>query len=333
MMRRCLMICIALLFLMPAGAYAGDEAGSSYYFPYLTGNMIDASPEYVFEFITLENYPLMGEVIADDFYVYEHMGEKQPDLGLYYGDGYSSHAYAEQLQAGNLYGYYISFKGLQREDVTVAKTFESGVQWSREDMGKVKDVNLVAGDQFYLMMEIDRDGGLFPYCRTAIDASGLALGESMTVEATFDFPEFQGEEFPITVTKQLWLRRPLEESAVEGQAESILNIADIIPIATEEPMQIIGEADVPLAGPELTLTAPEVSLKLQPSTTGYVRITNAYSVNLREAPDAESARVVIARPGEQYECVGVAENGWYELLLPDGRHGFVSPKMAELVTD
>lgn len=314
----------------------GEDASRVLFFPYLFESADDVQPEYIFEFVTMVTHPLDGEIIADDFFSYEYGGTA--DLGIVYSNGYSTHAYAEQYQADNLYGYHISFGGLSRDDVAVVKTFESGVQWPEAAFGTVKEANLVAGDTFYLMMEILQDGGYLPYSRTEIDCTGLALGESITAEATFDLEEYQGESFTITVTKLLWLRRPLEEP-VEAPQETAnpAAILDLIDQAMQEQAQqtreieesVIVDEEVPLAGPEVSITAPSVSLVMPslPEVIGTAEVTNEYNVNLRALPDQESERVTVLHPGERHSCVGIAVNGWYELLLDNGLRGYVSPKM------
>ena len=46
-------------------------------------------------------------------------------------------------------------------------------------------------------------------------------------------------------------------------------------------------------------------------------------VNVRESPNASSLILDVLTPGEQLEYVGSVP-GWHEVILDDGRHGFVS---------
>jgi Predicted hydrolase (metallo-beta-lactamase superfamily) len=59
------------------------------------------------------------------------------------------------------------------------------------------------------------------------------------------------------------------------------------------------------------------------------RVTN--SVNVRETPAANGHILQVLRPGEQLEYVGSVP-GWHEVLLNDGRHGFVSKSWTRVVS-
>lgn len=62
-----------------------------------------------------------------------------------------------------------------------------------------------------------------------------------------------------------------------------------------------------------------------------IRIRESGDVNVRAKPDAESARVGKATAGKTYDCLSVADNGWYEIVLEDGTVGFVSQKLATMI--
>lgn len=64
---------------------------------------------------------------------------------------------------------------------------------------------------------------------------------------------------------------------------------------------------------------------------GMVIIANHDSVRVRAAANAESEQIGLVNPGEQYDCVSVASNGWFEIVYPDGQTGFVSNKLAVLL--
>lgn len=66
---------------------------------------------------------------------------------------------------------------------------------------------------------------------------------------------------------------------------------------------------------------------------GKVQVTNADSVNLREGPGTEYKVVSQARSGAWLVCVGQADSGWYEVIVQDGLHAFISPKLVEFTPD
>lgn len=66
----------------------------------------------------------------------------------------------------------------------------------------------------------------------------------------------------------------------------------------------------------------------EPTIIGYVRIRKEGTVNVREESNPYCRRVGIADPDTVYPCVGIAENGWYQIQLRDGTIGYVSNKMS-----
>ena len=65
---------------------------------------------------------------------------------------------------------------------------------------------------------------------------------------------------------------------------------------------------------------------------GMVTITSE-SANLRAEPQSKAELLVKAEEGDRFTCSAIAENGWYELLLPDGRTAYVSAKVSSLKQD
>lgn len=59
---------------------------------------------------------------------------------------------------------------------------------------------------------------------------------------------------------------------------------------------------------------------------GTVTIDPPNTINLRAEGNADSALVGRGAPGETFDCTGIAESGWFEILLPDGQTAYVSPK-------
>lgn len=77
----------------------------------------------------------------------------------------------------------------------------------------------------------------------------------------------------------------------------------------------------------LAFMIPAISLA---DVIGTVTIANSESTKVRAQSSADSEQISLVHPGEHYDCAGVAENGWYEILLPDGNTGFVSNRLAVL---
>lgn len=75
---------------------------------------------------------------------------------------------------------------------------------------------------------------------------------------------------------------------------------------------------------------PLASLASGTAAIGTATITNRNRVNVREGGGLEYAVISSVAPGESFPCLSVAPSGWYEILLPDGRRGFISNNLARL---
>lgn len=64
---------------------------------------------------------------------------------------------------------------------------------------------------------------------------------------------------------------------------------------------------------------------------GVVTITE--DSNLRSEGNADSTQVGKVKKGETYDCVHIADSGWFCIVLADGTEGYVSHKRAELVEE
>lgn len=64
---------------------------------------------------------------------------------------------------------------------------------------------------------------------------------------------------------------------------------------------------------------------------GQVTIGGNGTVNVRADSNSDSDRVGRVQTGETYPCVGVAENGWNQIVLTDGTIGYVSGNMSTLL--
>lgn len=62
-----------------------------------------------------------------------------------------------------------------------------------------------------------------------------------------------------------------------------------------------------------------------------VKINDDGSVNVRSEGSTKGERVGVASAGSVYPCVGVADTGWYQIMLEDGTTGYISNKKAKEV--
>ncbi len=75
---------------------------------------------------------------------------------------------------------------------------------------------------------------------------------------------------------------------------------------------------------------PLASLASGTAAIGTVTITNRNRVNVREGGGLAYTAIATVAPGESFPCLSIAPSGWYEILLPDGRRGFLSNNLARL---
>lgn len=61
-----------------------------------------------------------------------------------------------------------------------------------------------------------------------------------------------------------------------------------------------------------------------PQIIGTVTVTNPYFVNVRSGGGTSFGVIAQVQPGSVYPCVGIAQSGWYAILLDDGRTGYVA---------
>jgi hypothetical protein len=63
---------------------------------------------------------------------------------------------------------------------------------------------------------------------------------------------------------------------------------------------------------------------------GSVVVTHTSSVNVREMPNTKAKKVHYISPRGVFPCLGIAENGWYQVMVHDYRVGYVSNKVTRL---
>lgn len=64
---------------------------------------------------------------------------------------------------------------------------------------------------------------------------------------------------------------------------------------------------------------------------GTVRITHTRSVNVRSGGNQDYDQIDEVYPGQEFPCIGIAPSGWYCILLPDGRSGYLSNNLTTLL--
>lgn len=75
---------------------------------------------------------------------------------------------------------------------------------------------------------------------------------------------------------------------------------------------------------------PAPTPSLPDGAIGTIVVTNSQSVRVRAGSNQNTAQIGLINPGERYYCVGVADNGWFEIIYPTGQNGFVSNKLVRL---
>ena len=63
---------------------------------------------------------------------------------------------------------------------------------------------------------------------------------------------------------------------------------------------------------------------------GKVLILGSGTVNVRASAGQKGKKVGAVKTGDYLELVSVADNGWLEIRMEDGKTGFISPKMGEI---
>ena len=74
----------------------------------------------------------------------------------------------------------------------------------------------------------------------------------------------------------------------------------------------------------------EAEEQARAALVGKVLILGSGTVNVRAAAGQKGKKIGAVKTGEYLELVSVAENGWLEIRLEDGKTGFISPKMGEI---
>lgn len=66
------------------------------------------------------------------------------------------------------------------------------------------------------------------------------------------------------------------------------------------------------------------------SALGTVKVEEG-GVNVRAGFTVDAPKIGMIKQGEEFVCIGIADNGWYKILLEDGTVGYVSHKLVKLL--
>ncbi len=144
---------------------------------------------------------------------------------------------------------------------------------------------------------------------TIDSADGLIHGESL-----FSFRAF----VPTPKPTQAPTPAPTPVEANPAETAAPLQTA---PAATETP----APAE---ANPASVETVPDVEIT---EIEGRVKVHRDASINIRELPDAKSRKLAIATPNSVFRCTGITANGWYRIIMRNGKTGYISAKLSRLL--
>ena len=74
----------------------------------------------------------------------------------------------------------------------------------------------------------------------------------------------------------------------------------------------------------------EQAAEINSTNAQYVRIRNGKNINVRKSPSTSALKIGMAKAGERYRLLGVADNGWFEIELEEGRIGYISNRLASI---
>lgn len=183
----------------------------------------------------------------------------------------------------------------------------------------------LTGNNYYIM-NYEKPAAAGKTLRLAVPCRHFTAGEliSMTIdsvdgsihgETLFSFRKF----VPTPKPTQAPTPAPVEQPAVAAEPAPIAAPAlTEVPAPTETPAPTSPEA------------VPDVAVK---ELNGRVKIHRDASINIRELPDQNSRKLGIATPNSVFECTGVTENGWYRIVLRNGKTGYISAKLARLLRE
>lgn len=136
-----------------------------------------------------------------------------------------------------------------------------------------------------------------------------------------DFSQAQGT-FAVPILR--WMEgRGGAGGAAAAQAQP--QAEETEPTAAPEPEQTAAPTATPapsIPQPEGILAATEVGADA-PAAAGILLVTSDGSVNMRAEPRFNAAIVAKAKPGDEYENHGQADEDWYETRLTNGKTAYI----------
>ncbi len=97
------------------------------------------------------------------------------------------------------------------------------------------------------------------------------------------------------------------------------------PVTEPAPVEETAPAEIPPAATPVATSTPETSAQNPALPTLTIAQTELGYLNVRETPSSQSKAITRVQPGDQFSYRG-AQEGWYEIKLPDGTFGWVAGK-------
>lgn len=157
-------------------------------------------------------------------------------------------------------------------------------------------MTFISGDEVMTNWQTNQDKTYYSYSSSF---GNVPLGESREYENLSLFQDGERTVLFMRVTKALQLRGDGTLAAPQVEAP-------------------------PTEAAQETTEAAEA-----PAMTSAGKITVINNSNVRSGPGSDHDQIGKVRVGEVYDVVGQEGSGWYAFIMPDGRTGYVSPKMVE----
>ena len=122
----------------------------------------------------------------------------------------------------------------------------------------------------------------------------------------------------------------LTTPVISAEPDTVVVISAETPAQTTAPTVSVLNTNDAVAEPEEASVQTGAVPENPSDTIRYIRIKKT-ACGIRSEPDQTSKKIGVAPARKKYRLLSVAENGWYEIDLEDGRIGYVSPKRAYLI--
>ncbi len=204
-----------------------------------------------------------------------------------------------------------------------------------------------AATAFASLPEYDYEGDLsLVFSQFNLMQANIAIGDMKAIEAQTAYDEAQQlyeTDEAQAEAKYLEATELLEESRA-AYAASIVNMDSTIVVLDALSKELVARAedmgisheiinDFARKSSALGVEAEDFPWPPPPPPARIGIVTMTKNSNVRAEGNADSAQVGKVSSGESFDCVAIADSGWYQIVLPDGVEGYVSPKMAKLTED